>query len=101
MLVFLCTWSLIEVDGRDGAGNGIVPADYEMDPRVVDQTLEGFGIRDALLDIPSVLNEFLHFRAALYHCDIFEQLENFVILCTILGFFCETSQCINICCSWR
>ena len=43
-----------EVDGRDGAGNGIVPADYEMDPRVVDQTLEGFGIRDALLDIPSV-----------------------------------------------
>ncbi len=43
-----------EVDGRDGVGNGTVPADYEMDPRVVDQTLEGFGIRDALLDIPSV-----------------------------------------------
>ncbi|HEV58275.1 MAG TPA: hypothetical protein ENN87_12410, partial [Phycisphaerales bacterium] len=30
------------------------PADYEMDPRVVDNTLPGYSIRDALLDIPSV-----------------------------------------------
>ena len=43
-----------EVNNRDGAGNGIVPADYEMDPRVVDNTLPDYGIREALLDIPSV-----------------------------------------------
>jgi hypothetical protein len=43
-----------EVNNNDGAGSGIVPADYEMDPRVVENTLPGYGIRDALLDIPSV-----------------------------------------------
>lgn len=43
-----------EVNNNDGAGNGTVPADYEMDPRVVNNTLHGYGIRDALLDIPSV-----------------------------------------------
>ncbi len=32
----------------------VVPADYEMDPRVVDGALPGYGIREALLDIPSV-----------------------------------------------
>ncbi len=32
----------------------VVPSDYEMDPRVVNNTLPGYGIRDALLDIPSV-----------------------------------------------
>jgi autotransporter-associated beta strand protein len=32
----------------------IVPSDYAMDPRVVNHTLPGYGIRDALLDIPSV-----------------------------------------------
>ncbi|MCK4998288.1 MAG: CotH kinase family protein, partial [Anaerohalosphaera sp.] len=31
-----------------------VPSDYEMDPRVVDNTLPGYGIRDALVDIPTV-----------------------------------------------
>ena len=34
-----------EVDGRDGAGNGIVPADYEMDREWSIKPLEGFGIR--------------------------------------------------------
>ncbi|MEZ5305159.1 MAG: lamin tail domain-containing protein [Verrucomicrobiales bacterium] len=43
-----------EVNSNDGAGNGTVPADYEMDPRVADNTLPGYSIRDALLDIPSV-----------------------------------------------
>ena len=32
----------------------IIPADYEMDPRVVNQTIAGYSIRDALLDIPTV-----------------------------------------------
>ena len=40
--------------GFNSEVNGIVPADYEMDPRVVNNTLPGYGIRDALLDIPSV-----------------------------------------------
>jgi hypothetical protein len=31
-----------------------LPADYEMDPRVVNNTLPGYSIRDALLDIPTV-----------------------------------------------
>ncbi len=33
---------------------GKVPSDYEMDPRVVNNTLPGYSIRDALLDIPTV-----------------------------------------------
>jgi hypothetical protein len=33
---------------------GKIPSDYEMDPRVVDNTLPGYSIRDALLDIPTV-----------------------------------------------
>ncbi len=32
----------------------IVPADYEMDSRVVDNTLPGYSVPEALLDIPSV-----------------------------------------------
>jgi hypothetical protein len=32
----------------------VVPADYEMDPRVVDQTLPGYSVREALLAIPSM-----------------------------------------------
>ncbi len=43
-----------EVDSYDGSGNGIVPSDYEMDPCVVNNTLPGYSIRDALLDIPTV-----------------------------------------------
>lgn len=42
-----------EVDNYDGSGNGIVPSDYEMDPRVVNNTLPGYSVREALLDIPS------------------------------------------------
>jgi len=40
--------------GYDGDAGGIVPADYEMDPRVVNSTLPGYSIREALLDIPTV-----------------------------------------------
>ena len=40
--------------GYDSEVQGIVPADYGMDPRVVDNTLPGYSIRDALLDIPTV-----------------------------------------------
>jgi len=44
--------------GFDGEVNAIIPSDYEMDPRVVDDDANlrdpGYSIRDALLDIPSV-----------------------------------------------
>jgi hypothetical protein len=40
--------------GYDSEVGGIVPTDYEMDPRVVDSTLPGYSIRDALLDLPAV-----------------------------------------------
>ncbi|HON93261.1 MAG TPA: CotH kinase family protein [Sedimentisphaerales bacterium] len=40
--------------GYNSEVGGIVPADYEMDPRVVQNTLPGYSIRDALLDIPSI-----------------------------------------------
>jgi hypothetical protein len=33
---------------------GNVPSDYEMDPRVVKNTLPGYSIREALLDVPTV-----------------------------------------------
>ena len=31
-----------------------MPADYEMDPRVVNSTLPGYSVREALLDIPTM-----------------------------------------------
>jgi autotransporter-associated beta strand protein len=40
--------------GYSSDAGAVVPSDYEMDPRVVNNTLPGHGIRDALLDIPSV-----------------------------------------------
>jgi hypothetical protein len=40
--------------GYDSEVGGIVPADYEMDPRVVNSTQPGYCVRDALLDIPTV-----------------------------------------------
>ncbi len=40
--------------GYDSDVGGIVPADYEMDPRVVNSTLDGYSVRDALLDIPTM-----------------------------------------------
>jgi hypothetical protein len=43
-----------DVNDNDGSGNGIVPSDYEMDQRVVDNTLPGYSVQDALLDIPTV-----------------------------------------------
>ena len=33
---------------------GIVPADYEMDPRVVANAQPGYSVREALLDVPTV-----------------------------------------------
>jgi hypothetical protein len=41
-----------EVNNNDGAGTGIVPADYEMDPAVVGSTLPGYGVTDALGALP-------------------------------------------------
>jgi hypothetical protein len=40
--------------GYDAEVKGIVPADYVMDPRVVNSTLPGYSVRAALLDIPTV-----------------------------------------------
>jgi len=40
--------------GYDSEVHGTVPADYAMDPRVVNSTLPGYSIRDALLDVPTV-----------------------------------------------
>ncbi len=36
------------------SGTVMVPADYEMDSRVVEKTQPGYSVRDALLDIPTV-----------------------------------------------
>jgi hypothetical protein len=41
-----------EVNSNDGAGDGTVPADYEMDPNVTAATLPGFGVADALRGLP-------------------------------------------------
>jgi len=40
--------------GYDSEVGGIVPADYEMDPRVVHNTQPGYSVRAALLDIPTM-----------------------------------------------
>ncbi|MEN6306989.1 MAG: lamin tail domain-containing protein, partial [Anaerohalosphaeraceae bacterium] len=40
--------------GYSSDAGAIVPADYEMDPRVVQNTLPGYSVQEALLDIPSV-----------------------------------------------
>ena len=40
--------------GYDSEVDGTVPADYAMDPRVVNSTLPGYSVREALLDIPTV-----------------------------------------------
>ncbi len=40
--------------GRDGEVGGIIPSDYEMDPRVIAGTIPDYGIREALLDIPTL-----------------------------------------------
>ncbi len=40
--------------GYDTEVKGIVPADYAMDPRVLNSTLPGYSVHEALLDIPTV-----------------------------------------------
>ncbi|MCF7972218.1 MAG: CotH kinase family protein [Phycisphaerae bacterium] len=40
--------------GYSSDARAIVPADYEMDPRVADHTLPGYSVQEALLDIPTV-----------------------------------------------
>jgi len=40
--------------GYDSEVGRIIPADYEMDPRVVHSTRPGYSIRAALLDLPTV-----------------------------------------------
>jgi len=40
--------------GYDSDAKAVVPADYEMDPRVVNSTLPGYSVREALLDIPTI-----------------------------------------------
>ncbi|GAJ01983.1 unnamed protein product, partial [marine sediment metagenome] len=40
--------------GYSSDAGAVVPADYEMDPRVVNNTQPGYSVRDALLDIPTV-----------------------------------------------
>lgn len=40
--------------GYDSEVKGTVPADYAMDPRVVNSTLPGYSVREALLDLPTV-----------------------------------------------
>ena len=60
-----------EVNSGDGSGDGTVPADYEMDPQVVDNTLTNYSVRDALLDIPTVSiamdpDDFIHDDTGIY-----------------------------------
>ncbi|MBN2512412.1 MAG: lamin tail domain-containing protein [Sedimentisphaerales bacterium] len=40
--------------GYSSDAGAMVPADYEMDPRVVQNTLPGYSVQEALLDIPTV-----------------------------------------------
>lgn len=40
--------------GTNSEVPGTIPADYAMDPRVVDSTLPGYSVRSALLDLPTV-----------------------------------------------
>jgi hypothetical protein len=49
------TWGISsEVNNHDGSGDGTVPADYEMDPEVLQGSLPGFGISEALGDLPAL-----------------------------------------------
>ena len=42
------------VDANDGAGAGIVPSDYEMDPNVTGTTQAGYGINEAMNGLPAL-----------------------------------------------
>ncbi|MHA3769948.1 lamin tail domain-containing protein [Verrucomicrobiota bacterium sgz303538] len=49
------TWGTdSEVNSNDGAGTGTVVSDYEMDPNVVNKTLPGYGVVDALGTLPTL-----------------------------------------------
>ncbi|MGI8604618.1 MAG: lamin tail domain-containing protein [Verrucomicrobiales bacterium] len=49
------TWGIdSEVNTNDGAGDGTVPANYEMDPAVVNNTLPGYGVAEVLDDLPTM-----------------------------------------------
>ncbi len=69
---FPATWGTdSEVNSNDGAGNGTVPADYEMDPRVAAAALPGYGVREALLDLPTLSlvlprNDLFHATTGIY-----------------------------------
>jgi hypothetical protein len=57
--------------GYDSEVGGTVPADYEMDQRVVNNTQPGYSVREALLDIPTVsismaLDDFIGRTAGIY-----------------------------------
>ena len=57
--------------GYSSDAQAVVPADYEMDPRVVDNTVAGYSVRDALLDIPTLsivmnLDDFIHDDTGIY-----------------------------------
>jgi hypothetical protein len=48
------TSSLLNQWGRGLRPGNKVPGDYEMDPRVTRRTQPGYGLRDSLLDLPTV-----------------------------------------------
>lgn len=57
--------------GYSSDARAIVPADYEMDPRVVDSTLPGYSVQEALLDIPTMsitmhLDDFISDATGIY-----------------------------------
>ncbi|MBN1507661.1 MAG: chitobiase/beta-hexosaminidase C-terminal domain-containing protein [Sedimentisphaerales bacterium] len=57
--------------GYDSEVKGIVPADYAMDPRVVDNTFPGYSVREALLAVPTLsismlLDDFISDATGIY-----------------------------------
>ena len=48
------TWGTDSEVASNNGGNGTVPADYAMDSRVVNNTLPGYGISDALAALPAL-----------------------------------------------
>ena len=57
--------------GYSSDAQAIVPGDYEMDPRVVNNTLPGYSVPEALLDIPTVsismhLDDFISDATGIY-----------------------------------
>lgn len=48
------TWGTSSEVATNNGGNGTVPADYEMDPAVVNTTLPGYGVPEALAALPAL-----------------------------------------------